>query len=157
MTRHVEIRETPVGRFIVEENGRAVTRMGLCDDETAQNPSPLTARVFDELSEYLRGERRTFDFPIEPEGTGFQKKVWAALREIPYGETRSYGQVARDIGCPGGSRAVGMANHRNRILIAIPCHRVIGADGSLTGYGAGLTLKARLLALEKQTLFPGED
>jgi methylated-DNA-[protein]-cysteine S-methyltransferase len=102
-----------------------------------------------QLIEYLQGKRTVFDMPLAPEGTAFQRQVWEALLEIPYGETYSYGRLARDIGKPGAARAVGMANNRNPIPVIIPCHRVIGADGSLTGYGGGLPMKERLLALEK--------
>jgi len=91
-----------------------------------------------QLQEYFSGARRTFDLPLAFGGTGFQERVWRALSEIPYGETWSYGQLARYLGNPGASRAVGLANGRNPISIILPCHRVIGADGSLTGYGGGL-------------------
>ena len=92
--------------------------------------------------------RREFTIPLEPAGTPFQKQVWEALRTIPYGETRTYGQIAVQIGRPKASRAVGMGNHKNPIAILIPCHRVIGADGSLTGYGGGLDIKEFLLKRE---------
>ena len=93
---------------------------------------------------------RDFDFPYLLRGTEFQQRVWRALCAIPYGETRTYGEVAAAVGSPGAARAVGMANHRNPILIAVPCHRVIGADGSLVGYGSGLDMKEALLRLEKK-------
>lgn len=109
----------------------------------------LTERVREQFHEYFAGERREFDFPFEFYGTPFQEKVWRALLTIPYGETRSYGQIAAQIGSPKASRAVGMANNRNPLLIVVPCHRVIGADGSLTGYACGLDLKRRLLELEQ--------
>lgn len=102
-----------------------------------------------QLTEYFAGERRVFDLPLSPEGTDFQKKVWEHLREIPYGETRTYGELAEMAGNKKASRAVGMANHCNPVLILIPCHRVIGADGSLTGYAAGIEAKKYLLTLEK--------
>jgi len=101
-----------------------------------------------QLQEYFSGARRTFDLPLAFGGTGFQERVWRALSEIPYGETWSYGQLARYLGNPGASRAVGLANGRNPISIILPCHRVIGADGSLTGYGGGLPRKQWLLAHE---------
>ncbi len=110
----------------------------------------LTALVFQQLDEYFKGTRKTFDFPYQLHGTPFQETVWAALREIPYGETRSYKDIAEAIGCPRAFRAVGMANHANPIFIAIPCHRVIGADGSLVGYGGGLGMKKLLLELERR-------
>ncbi|WP_037570499.1 methylated-DNA--[protein]-cysteine S-methyltransferase [Phaeacidiphilus oryzae] len=111
----------------------------------APDPLPEAAR---QLAEYFAGDRRDFDLPLAPQGTEFQKSVWAALREIPYGETWSYGRLAEHLGRPGASRAVGLANGRNPISIIVPCHRVIGADGSLTGYGGGLPRKRTLLALE---------
>ena len=101
-----------------------------------------------QLDEYFAGERRVFALPLAPEGTEFQRQVWAALCDIPYGRTSSYGELARRIGRPGAARAVGLANGRNPVAVVIPCHRVIGADGSLTGYGGGLDRKRLLLALE---------
>ena len=101
-----------------------------------------------QLGEYFAGERRTFDLPLAPEGTDFQRRVWAQLRAIPYGSTSTYGEVARAIGATNGFRAVGLANGRNPIAIIVPCHRVIGADGSLTGYAGGMERKRFLLDLE---------
>ena len=108
----------------------------------------LTEQVFRQLDEYFAGTRRTFDVPFRLHGTPFQLAVWAALRQIPYGQTRSYKQIAEAIGRPAACRAVGMANNRNPLLLIIPCHRVIGADGSLTGYAGGLPMKQALLTLE---------
>lgn len=102
-----------------------------------------------QLEEYFQGNRKTFDVPVHMKGTPFQQSVWNALREIPYGETRSYKEIAQAIGNPKACRAVGMANNRNQILIIVPCHRVIGADGSLVGFGCGLNAKKYLLNLEK--------
>jgi methylated-DNA-[protein]-cysteine S-methyltransferase len=104
--------------------------------------------AIEQLGEYFAGERRDFDLELDPHGTDFERAVWAQLLEIPYGETASYGAVARAIGRPDRARAVGAANGRNPLPIVIPCHRVIGADGSLVGYGGGLDLKRRLLELE---------
>jgi len=101
-----------------------------------------------QLSDYLEGKRRVFELPLHLEGSEFQKEVWEAISNIPYGRTASYGEIARLIGKPGASRAVGAASGANPIPIVIPCHRVIGANGSLTGFGGGLALKRRLLALE---------
>ena len=101
-----------------------------------------------QLEEYFAGERTEFDLPLNPAGTPFQLKVWEALRTIPYGEIRSYGEIAEQIGRPGAARAVGLANGRNPISIVVPCHRVIGASGALTGYGGGLERKQYLLDLE---------
>jgi O-6-methylguanine DNA methyltransferase len=105
-------------------------------------------RVEAELAEYLEGRRRVFDLSLDLRGSDFQKTVWRAVENIPYGQTASYGEIAHLIGKPGASRAVGAANGANPLPIVIPCHRVIGSDGSLTGYGGGLPLKSRLLALE---------
>lgn len=109
----------------------------------------LLRRTAWELDEYFAGARREFDLPVSPHGTPFQLRVWAALQQIPYGETRSYAQVAAMVGNPKACRAVGMANHRNPVSILIPCHRVINADGGLGGYGGGLENKLFLLQLEK--------
>jgi methylated-DNA-[protein]-cysteine S-methyltransferase len=110
--------------------------------------APPLPEVRRQLDEYLSGRRRDFDLPLEVAGTEFQQLCWQALREIPYGQTRSYGEMARLIGRPKAVRAVGHANHDNPIGVVIPCHRVIGADGSLTGYAGGLPLKQLLLELE---------
>ena len=104
--------------------------------------------VSDQLDAYFAGELTTFDLPLAPCGSGFQQRVWAALQEIPYGQTESYGELAERIGSPGGARAVGLANGKNPISIVIPCHRVVGSNGSLTGYGGGLGRKKQLLDLE---------
>jgi methylated-DNA-[protein]-cysteine S-methyltransferase len=106
--------------------------------------------IFNQIQEYLRGERRNFDVPMLLRGTVFQKKVWEQLIKIPYGETRSYKEIAQQIGNPKNARAVGMANHHNPIPIIVPCHRVIGNLGNLVGYGGGLDLKQQLLTLEKK-------
>ena len=112
-------------------------------------PGKLTDLAAKQLGEYFTGARKSFDLPLAPRGTDFQKAVWKALQDIPYGETRSYKQIAETIKSPKACRAVGMANNKNPIWIIIPCHRVIGADGSLTGYGGGLDMKEKLLKLEK--------
>lgn len=103
-----------------------------------------------QLTEYLEGKRKYFDLPIAPEGTDFQKKVWERLMQIPYGKTKSYGQIAAETGNPKASRAVGNANNKNPIAIIIPCHRVIGKNGKLTGYAGGLDIKKTLLNLESK-------
>ena len=105
-----------------------------------------------QLQEYFAGKREDFDLPLAPQGTPFQQKVWKHLRQIPYGETISYGELARRVGNPNASRAVGLANGSNPIPIIIPCHRVIGSNGKLTGYGGGLPIKEKLLALERRQL-----
>jgi methylated-DNA-[protein]-cysteine S-methyltransferase len=110
----------------------------------------LTDEAASQLNEYFSGNRRRFDVPLHPHGTPFQQSVWDALLSIPYGDTRSYKQVAQMIGKPDASRAVGMANNKNPIMIIIPCHRVIGSNGSLVGYAGGLDMKRELLELEKR-------
>lgn len=101
-----------------------------------------------QLDEYLAGRRRTFELPLDPRGSDFQRRVWSLLTAVPFGETRSYGDLARALGRPGAARAVGRANHDNPLGVVVPCHRVIGADGSLTGYAYGLDIKRRLLEHE---------
>jgi methylated-DNA-[protein]-cysteine S-methyltransferase len=122
---------------------------GTEDDETA-----VLAAARRQLNEYFANQRTSFDLPLAPAGTAFQQRVWTALTEIPYGQTRSYGNIAQRLDLiPGASRAVGLANGANPISIVVPCHRVIGADGSLTGYGGGLDRKRFLLDLERGSLF----
>jgi methylated-DNA-[protein]-cysteine S-methyltransferase len=114
-----------------------------------EHPLPFET-VTEQLREYFQGRRRTFDVPLAPRGTEFQRRVWNALERIPYGETISYGELARRIGQPNASRAVGLANGANPLPVIVPCHRVIGADGTLTGFGGGLAVKRKLLALERE-------
>lgn len=111
--------------------------------------TPVFALLKTQLEEYFDGKRTRFSVPLAPKGTDFQKKVWAELQKIPCGETRTYGQIAAAAGNPKASRAVGMASHNNPIMILIPCHRVIGSNGKLTGYAGGLWMKERLLELER--------
>ena len=119
-----------------------------------ENPRhPLLLETKRQLRAYFAGDLREFDLPLDIAGTAFQQRVWRALLRIPYGETRSYSEIARSIGAPSAVRAVGAANGANPIPIVVPCHRVIGAGGSLVGYGGGLPLKQRLLALERGSLF----
>lgn len=129
-----------------DEKITAIMRSDRVDD--ADEHSAVSDYTYEQMREYLDGKRKVFDFPHKLEGTEFQMKVWKALQGIPYGETRSYKDIAVAVGCPQGARAVGMANNRNPILIAVPCHRVIGADGKLVGYGCGLDMKEALLQLE---------
>lgn len=144
--------DTPLGTMALgAEEERGLTRLYLPGQPTprvASRRTPLLREGEKQLLEYLAGQRRDFDLPLDPRGTAFQKKVWAALRTIPWGETRSYRDIAQAVDCPRGFRAVGMANNRNPLPIFIPCHRVVGADGSLTGYAGGLEMKRALLAIE---------
>jgi len=149
--------ETPFGKVIIVSNGNAITHIKTeraldiaKPGFIAAKPDKLTDMAAAQLIEYFNKKRREFDIPLEPHGTIFQKSVWTALQGIPYNETRSYKQIAEAIKNPKANRAVGMANNKNPIWIIIPCHRVIGADGSLTGYGGGLEMKEKLLKLEAE-------
>lgn len=133
----------------VEEGGALLAVTTLRSYEGVEQETALIKEAYQQLSEYLKGERKEFDLPLNPKGTDFQKRVWRALCDIPYGETRSYKQIAKAVGNSKAVRAVGMANNRNPITIVVPCHRVIGADGKLVGYGGGLEMKEFLLRLEK--------
>lgn len=139
---------SPVGNLRLVSEGGFLTRLERAEPQNRRDDCDLLRRAAQELDEYFAGTRRSFDLPLKPEGTPFQLAAWEALCRIPYGETRSYAQQAAAIGRPGAARAIGQANHRNPISIFIPCHRVIGASGALTGYGGGLDMKAFLLALE---------
>lgn len=145
--------ETVLGSVTyVEEDGALLAIYTDRSFDGIKQETPLIQEANRQINEYLRGERKTFDLPFRMQGTAFQKQVWEALLRIPYGETRSYKQIAEAIGNPKAVRAVGMANNRNPLLIVVPCHRVIGADGKLVGYGAGIEKKKFLLRLEKSLL-----
>lgn len=144
----------PLGMLRLEANGRGLCAVRLCGAPPpcpgqAEAPSPVLQAAATQLDEYFAGQRRSFALPLAPQGTPFQQRVWAALCQIPYGETRTYGQVAAMAGNPRACRAVGMANHANPLMIVVPCHRVIGKNGGLTGYACGLEVKRALLALER--------
>lgn len=145
------IYRTPIGPLTVASNGTAVTHVlfGAQSLPGREAPTELTNRTANEIQEYLAGKRTAFDIPLAPAGTPFQLSVWRALENIPYGQTRSYADVAAVVGSPKATRAVGAANNKNPIAILIPCHRVVGANGKLTGYAGGLALKQRLLDLER--------
>ncbi|HEV2845377.1 MAG TPA: methylated-DNA--[protein]-cysteine S-methyltransferase [Thermoanaerobaculia bacterium] len=134
-----------------ESQRKTVQRMQAAGIEVVEDAS-RTAGLRRQLEEYFAGERQEFDLELAPEGTPFERSVWEELKKIPFGETRSYGEVAQAIGRPGSARAVGRANGANPIPIVVPCHRVIGANGSLTGFGGGLEAKERLLELEGRAL-----
>ena len=141
---------SPLGLLAVEQTGQAITAAYFCDAAEAETPggTPLLVRALPAFRRYFAGVRDPFDFPIAFRGTPFQERVWRELQTIPRGETRSYGEIARAVGNPKAARAVGMACHANPIAIAVPCHRVVGSGGALTGYGGGLDRKRALLALE---------
>ena len=138
--------------IVITDNGSAITGLFFDRKRAAglkKAETPLIQKAASQIKEYLDGKRKQFKLPLAPRGTEFQLAVWRALEKIPYGETRSYKEIAAAIGRPKAVRAVGMANNRNPISIIVPCHRVIGHDGKLVGYGGGLPLKQRLLELER--------
>lgn len=168
---------SPIGTIIIEEDGEAITALYIDKDKSTQSTvhekicktadetvciadcgtifeaahdTALLQAARKQLTEYLAGTRKKFELPLHFHGTEFQQKVWKALQQIPYGETRSYGEMAAAVGNPKASRAIGGANNKNPIMIIVPCHRVIGADGSLVGFGGGLPVKKYLLDLEKK-------
>ena len=145
--------DTELGRLGIRDNSQNITNLyfeseNISRDDVIIEESDLTKLAYTHIREYLDGQRKVFDLPLHPNGTEFQIKVWKALTEIPYGETRSYKDIAISIGNEKACRAVGMANNKNPIPIIIPCHRVIGANKKLVGYAGGLDLKERLLDLE---------
>ena len=142
--------DTEIGRlYMAEENGFIVMlTSGQAPETDTLGESLLLTQAAVEVTEYLAGNRREFTVPVKAKGTPFQEKVWDALQRIPFGETRSYGQIAREVGSPKGARAVGMACNRNPILLLIPCHRIVGSTGKLVGFAAGLSTKEHLLKLE---------
>lgn len=141
---------SPLGTLTLSQESDALTglRFGRLPREGREGLTPLLEEAARQLEEYFAGERREFSLPLAPRGTEFQLRVWAALRTIPYGETRTYGELATLVGNPKASRAVGGASHRNPLSILIPCHRVVGTSGKLTGYAGGLEAKGFLLNLE---------
>lgn len=147
---------SPLGDMMLVAKGERLTSIMWDNGEgniehgalTQADNAPILLAAAKQLGEYFAGERRSFDLELEFEGTDFQREVWNALRTIPYGQTRSYQQIAEQIGNPKACRAVGAANGRNRLAIVVPCHRVIGANGALTGFAAGMNAKSFLLNLE---------
>lgn len=161
---------SPIGPLVLESDGGALTAIRFGADGAVPEPagaSPGGSRpgatasdaVLDatawQLEEYFAGTRTAFDLPLRPSGTDFQRAVWSGLEEIPYGETRSYGELAARVGRPKAARAIGAGCGRNPIPVVVPCHRVIGADGTLTGYAGGTAIKNALLRLEARTLAGG--
>ena len=151
------IYSTTIGKMYIEETDGFITKLSLIDNNRYPSSkdnlseTPLIRKTYLEVAEYLKGLRTTFDIPISPNGTTFQKRVWNCLEKIPYGETKSYQDIAIEIGNEKACRAVGMANHNNPIIILIPCHRVIGKNAKLVGFGCGINVKEYLLNLEKRT------
>ena len=155
MTVHFTTMPSPIDDLMLMAEGDRLVGLAMLPhpdpgpDWERVDDDPVLVETRHQLVAYFAGERTDFDVALGPEGTAFQMQVWAALRQIPYGETISYGELARRIGNPQASRAVGLANGRNPIAVIVPCHRVIGANGSLTGYGGGLGRKQVLLSLEQ--------
>ena len=149
--KFVSYYESPVGVLKIKSNGNAITLLVKTNEKFEQtNDLSIVVKLKKELDEYFIGKRKVFDLPLRFNGTKFQEQVWDALLKIPYGETRSYKDIATAIGNSKASRAVGMANNKNNIIILIPCHRVIGSNGGLVGYAGGLDVKEYLLNLEKK-------
>jgi methylated-DNA-[protein]-cysteine S-methyltransferase len=147
----VTILDSPLGEIAVAGDGDAVTGLWFTPPPAlldAERDDVGFGRVARQLDEYFAGRRREFDVPVRLDGSPFERRVWREVRAIPYGQTASYGEIARRIGRPGAARAVGLANARNPVCVIVPCHRVVGADGSLTGYSGGLERKRALLTLE---------
>jgi methylated-DNA-[protein]-cysteine S-methyltransferase len=152
---------SPVGKLKLVASAKALVAV-LWDREAANRVKlgpmnldsrhPILLKTERQLMEYFAGQRTTFDLPLEPDGTAFQKKVWRALREIPFGRTKSYLDLAKTVGSARASRAVGAANGKNPLSIIVPCHRLVGTDGALTGFSGGLERKAALLALESEPM-----
>lgn len=164
MTIHFRQIDSPLGPLAASTSDRGLHALEfpqdawfLPRDGWREGDHPLLRLAQAQLDEYFRGERRAFDLPLAPQGTPFQRQVWFALADIPYGQTRSYAQLATRLGRPTASRAVGAANGRNPLGILLPCHRVIGANGALTGFSGGLAAKRFLLRLEGALPVAGPD
>jgi methylated-DNA-[protein]-cysteine S-methyltransferase len=150
---------TPVGRLLLVANADALVKIVFLDatpseqkdDTDNAETHPVLVQAVNELNAYFAGQRLEFDVAVNLTGTPFQQQVWQALQQIPYGDIASYGDIARLVGNPKAARAVGMANNRNPVPIIVPCHRVIGKNGDLTGYAGGVEIKQQLLHLEKIT------
>lgn len=142
----------PVGEIGIEASGEAITHLYIKNDNYPRDAevclSPIIREAKAQVDAYFAGKLRKFDLPLAPYGTDYMKTIWRLLSQIPYGETRTYGQIAAQAGNPKAARAVGLANHHNPIPIIIPCHRVIGANGKLVGFAGGLDMKSQLLMLE---------
>jgi methylated-DNA-[protein]-cysteine S-methyltransferase len=149
------VMNTPLGELTLTstEKGLAAVDFGRRVPQGAIANLAANRTFIRQIEEYFQGQRTQFDFPLDFKGTEFQMAVWRELLQIPYGQTRTYGDIAKKLGRPGAARAVGMANHDNHLPIVVPCHRVVGHDGSLTGYAGGLHIKQQLLNIETRKLF----
>lgn len=151
--KYVKMMDTKIGRInLIEEDNKIIEiRINKkVEDGIIKKDTPVLKETEKQLEEYFEGKRKTFDVPLNPKGTNFMKKVWTALQNIPYGEVKTYQQIAEEVENPKAARAVGMANHRNPIPIIIPCHRVIGSNSKLVGYALGMDMKKFLLEWEKE-------
>ena len=161
MRLHYAKVSTPIGSLLLIADSEALREIrfeksarGMSPETDCQEGGKIVETAARQLADYFAGKRRDFDLPLAPRGTEFQQRVWQELQRIPYGQTLSYGEIARRIGRPTAVRAVGAANGKNPIPIVIPCHRVIGRDGSLTGFGGGIDIKKQLLTLEEADTNP---
>ncbi|MDD2436386.1 MAG: methylated-DNA--[protein]-cysteine S-methyltransferase [Massilibacteroides sp.] len=143
--------QTSIGEIWICEEDKQITRLSFKKPETGyeKKETKLLRETARQIDEYLHGQRMSFNLPLNPQGTPYQKTVWNALLRVYYGETRTYKQIAEDIGNPKSCRAVGLANNKNPIAIIIPCHRIVGSNGKLVGYAGGLEIKEKLLAIEQ--------
>ncbi|MGN1297615.1 MAG: methylated-DNA--[protein]-cysteine S-methyltransferase [Clostridia bacterium] len=151
--KYVKMMDAKVGIISLIEEDNKIIEIRInkkVEDDIIKKDTPVLKETEKQLGEYFEGKRKTFDVPLNPKGTNFMKKVWTALQNIPYGEVRTYQQIAEEVESPKAARAVGMANHRNPIPIIIPCHRVIGSNGKLVGYALGMDMKKFLLDWEKK-------
>lgn len=149
--------ESPLGPLLAVAEGAELVSLHFADraaEPDGERDDGSFGETERQLREYFAGRRQRFDLPLAPRGSEFQLRVWKALEQIPYGRTRTYGDLARELGCPGAAQAVGAANGRNPLAVVVPCHRVIGSDGALTGYAGGLERKRRLLDLEAASSSP---
>ena len=153
MTLYYDNLQTPLGAMQVCATDKAIKSIHFVERTEKAHPNPITQRACKQLSEYFAGQRSEFDLPLQADGTPFQQRVWQALNDISFGETCSYQDIARAIGNPKAVRAVGAANGRNPMTIVVPCHRVVGSNGKLTGYASGVDRKAWLLNHESPSLF----
>ncbi len=142
--------DTIIGKIFIAEKNGFIAQVSFKEISAEKKETALIKKTYLELAEYFNGKRQIFNVPLSPEGTPFQKKVWEELKKIPYGQTATYKEIAKGIDNEKACRAVGMANNKNPIAIIIPCHRVIGSNGSLTGYAGGLTVKNKLLQIEHE-------
>lgn len=142
---------TRICQLWICEEDKFITRVSFCkpDETYSEKETSLIREAARQIDEYMDGERTEFNLPLNPQGTPYQKAVWNTLQKVYFGETRTYKQIAEEIGNPQSCRAVGLANNKNPIAIIIPCHRIIGSNGKLTGYAGGLDVKEKLLALER--------